>query len=247
MKKYYLLFLLLFSYELSNSQSFNWANSFGSTGFDQSVAITSDLANNSYNTGRYEGTVNFDPSASASSLQSNGGSDIFISKYSDGGSFIWAKGIGGTSSLDFGRAIAVDKGANIYLTGTFGGTVDFDPGTGVTNLTATSTDAFLAKYDSSGAFIWVVQFGGRGNEEGRAIAIDKSSNIYLSGFFSDSFRHPSNSNSSLSSSGSNDIFNAKIDSAGKLIWIHKIGGTGSDKGLRISRPKESKERHHPIS
>lgn len=232
MRKFYCIIVFITIHHLSVGQSFNWANTYGSTGFDQSVAITSDDANNTYNTGRFQGTVDFDPSASTTNLQSNGGSDIFIAKYADNGDLIWAKGIGGTTSSDLGRSLAIDSENNIYISGTFGGTVDFDPGTSSTNLTATGADAFVAKYDSSGAFLWVTQFGGSNNEEGRSITIDKADNIYLTGNFSGSLTYQLNStNTTLNSSGSDDIFNAKLDSTGKIIWVHKIGGTSSDKGL----------------
>ena len=54
----------------------------------------------------------------------------------------WAKAMGGTS-LDQGRSVAVDGAGNVYTTGFFNGTVDFDPNTGVFNLTSTSNQDIL--------------------------------------------------------------------------------------------------------
>src|SRR3990172_3253311 len=69
-------------------------------------------------------------------------------------SFILAKQMGGTSK-DYGTSIAVDGSGNVYTTGVFAGTADFDPGSGTFNLTsAGSYDIFISKLDASGNFLW---------------------------------------------------------------------------------------------
>ena len=67
---------------------------------------------------------------------------------------LWAKQMGGNSS-DYGLAIATDASVNVYTTGYFIGTVDFDPGPGVFNLTSVgSTDIFITKFDAGGNLVW---------------------------------------------------------------------------------------------
>ena len=67
---------------------------------------------------------------------------------------------GGTLN-DSGLSIAVDSGGNVYTTGYFEGTADFNPGTGITNLTSAGyKDVFVSKLDSSGELIWAKSFGG---------------------------------------------------------------------------------------
>lgn len=94
----------------------------------------------------------------------------------------WAKTFVGNSEA-YGYSIAVDSFGNVYTTGYFGslisgGTVDFNPGTGVDNLTsAGSKDFFISKLDALGNFIWVKQIGGVGTEEGYSIAVDAIGNV----------------------------------------------------------------------
>jgi len=82
------------------------------------------------------------------------------------------------------RSVAVDSSGNVYTTGHFGGTVDFDPGAGTTNLTSNGhEDVFVSKLDSSGDLVWAKSFGGTGRDRGWAVAVDSSGNVYTAGFF----------------------------------------------------------------
>src|SRR4051812_6579458 len=92
--------------------------------------------------------------------------------------FEWATEAG-ASGNDFCNSIAVDAAGNVFATGGFYGTVDFDPGPGVFNLTsAGATDIFISKSDSAGNLIWAKQLGGTGNDLGNLIKIDGKENIY---------------------------------------------------------------------
>ncbi|MCH2225922.1 MAG: hypothetical protein MK066_14225 [Crocinitomicaceae bacterium] len=92
-------------------------------------------------------------------LTSNGTHEIFIQKIDQNGNLIWVKSLGETA-VDLGLSIAEDDIFNIYVSGRFGNTVDFDPGPGTQNLTALGgSDCFLLKIDSNGDFLDVDQFG----------------------------------------------------------------------------------------
>ena len=98
--------------------------------------------------------------------------------------FGWAKNMGGTN-LDSGYAMAIDGGGNVYTTGIFSGTADFDPGAGIHNLTSVgSYDIFISKLDVNGNFVWAKSMGGTGYDLGGAIAVDVSGNLYITGSFS---------------------------------------------------------------
>lgn len=96
---------------------------------------------------------------------------------------VWAKSIGGTLN-DIGRSIAIDVAGNVYTTGVFQGTEDFDPGPGVVNLTSVGgSDIFISKLDASGNFVWAKNIGGSSDDNGYSIAVDASGNVFTSGFF----------------------------------------------------------------
>jgi len=143
----------IFISKLDANGNFVWAKSMGDTFFDDESSIAIDASGNVYTTGSFWGTVDFDPGAGISNLISAGESDIFISKLDANGNFVWAKRMGGTSSDIASSSIAIDAAGNVYTTGYFSGTVDFDPGAGVSNLiSAGESDIFISKlsqYDLS--------------------------------------------------------------------------------------------------
>ncbi|HUE72041.1 MAG TPA: Calx-beta domain-containing protein [Pirellulaceae bacterium] len=110
-----------------------------------------DAAGSIYSTSGFSGTIDADPGPGTFNLTSAGSNDVLVSKFDSAGNFVWAASMGGTGS-DIGRAIALDGDGNIYTTGSFQATADFDPGAGVYNLTSTldangntTSDVFISK------------------------------------------------------------------------------------------------------
>ena len=96
------------------------------------------------------GTVDFDPGAGTANLGTNGSYDVWVSKLDSSGNYVWAKSFGGTAG-DRGYSVAVDSSGNVYTTGYFADTVDFDPGAGTVELNLDGgVDIFVLKLDSSG-------------------------------------------------------------------------------------------------
>src|SRR5262245_6634547 len=106
---------------------------------------------------------------------------LFISStaFSQSSDFLWAKGIGGQND-ELGWSVATDASGNIYCTGMFRGTVDFDPGPGV--YTLTGNGCFIFKLDSAGNFSWAKQFAG-GYTHCTSIAVDHSGSVITTGSF----------------------------------------------------------------
>src|ERR1043166_7136006 len=117
----------LISFLVINSQPVNflWAKKFGSNGPDGGHAIWVDALGNSYTTGGFNGTVDFDPGPGTFNLTSAGSRDIFICKLNAAGNFVWARAMGGAANNDDAFAIALDGSGNVYTTGFFNGTADF--------------------------------------------------------------------------------------------------------------------------
>lgn len=213
-----------------------WSVTIGGSGKDVVYGVAVDAAANVYATGYFSNTVDFDPSTNTSNLTSNGGRDIFLAKYDSAGNLRWAFNTGGTISTAYeeGGQDLVVNGADVYLTGNFEGTADFDPGPGVNNLVSNGLlDIFLARYDTAGNYNWAFGIGSANKHDfSYGIDLDGAANIYIAGGFEEKVDFdPSGGVDTLVSASSNaqDIFLAKYDAAGTYQWALQAGGnTGVD-------------------
>ncbi|MDI1234455.1 MAG: SBBP repeat-containing protein [bacterium] len=226
----------IFLLKTAHNGEFLWVKQMGGNEDDYGNSITLDADGNIYLTGVFNGKSDFDPSTGIFNLTSNGPDDIFISKLDPSGNFIWAKSIGGITS-DWSNSISVDNSSNIFLTGFFNSTVDFDPNGGIYELTAKGSDIFILKLNNNGNFLWAKQFSGMGdNESGASIATDMAGNVYTTGRFNmtTDFDPDVNAIFNQTSNGEEDIFVSKLDSNGEFIWAKSFGGIGMDNGNTIS-------------
>ena len=122
-------------------------------GADAHMRVAADPIGNTYVVGSFSGTANFDPAATtAVNLTSHGGTDVFVAKYGFGGKLVWAKSAGGIGD-DSAADVAFDGAGNVYIGGTFNGTVDFNPGADAANQTAAiGGSAFAWKLDINGNY-----------------------------------------------------------------------------------------------
>ena len=215
----------VFVAKYDTSGTAQWARSIGGTSSDTGRSIATDSAGNVYVTGIYYGSVTIG-STTLNSLYSY---DTFVVKYDTSGTVQWAKSIGGTNS-DYGYGIAADSAGNVYVTGIYSGTATFAPGTTLTS--AGYSDAFVAKYNTSGTVQWAKSIGGTINDSGQAIATDNNGNVYVTGYYGGTATFAPGT--TLTSEGSNDAFVAKYDTSGTVQWATSIGGTGSDIGYGIA-------------
>jgi hypothetical protein len=145
----------VFILKLDIAGNFIWVKKIGGTGVDYGRAITHDIVGNIVISGMFEGNVDFDPGVNSNNLLSLGTRDIFIEKIDSNGDFLWAKQIGGPGAYGGSNSITIDTHDKIYITGNSLGTLDFDTGIGVYNLSSPgSAKQFSVKLSSAGEFVW---------------------------------------------------------------------------------------------
>lgn len=237
---YLALFFFCFFSSLVHAQvpQLAWAHGAGSTAFDAGNAIAIDAQGNTYTTGFYAGTVDFDPSSGVYNLTATGNSSMFILKLNAAGNLVWAKSIGGDGRVE-GNGIAVAPSGNIYITGMFSGTVDFDLGPGFDTITNAdnpcNTEIFILKLNNSGNFVWGKSVAGVApictseTDDGFSLDLDQSENVYVSGIFSGHADfNPSTAPADtviLRTAGysyENDLFILKLDAAGNYKWVKQV-------------------------
>ncbi|MFN7141162.1 MAG: SBBP repeat-containing protein, partial [Limisphaerales bacterium] len=155
-----------------------WVRRAGSANNDSGINLKVDSTGNVYVTGFFRSVADFGGVTLTSTNGAPIRSDLFLVKYDSSGNTLWARQAGGSGD-DVGYDIAIGA-EHVYLTGYFQNTATF----GSTNLTSSgSSDIFLAKYTTAGELVWVTKAGGTQGDVARAIGLDASENIYITGRF----------------------------------------------------------------
>lgn len=211
-----------------------WVQAFGSTGLDWATDVALDPAGNVWLVGRYAGTVDFDNGIGVANETGVNGNGAFVLKLTSAGAFQWV----GTISENL-TALAVDPAGNVFVTGQYNGVRDFDPGPGTFTLTSQDTaDAFLAKLDNNGGFLWAKSWGGSAlyfnGDTAVDVAVDQDGNAYVTGeFMGVADLDPGESTVSVTSSGTHDMYVSKFDTDGNLAWARVIDGFAAPRALAI--------------
>ena len=202
-----------------------WSQRFGSTGIDIGYGVAVAPSGSVFLTGQFTGTVNF----GGANLVSAGSSDMFLAKYNSAGVHQWSQRFGGASGGDSGYGVAVDASDNVVMAGTFNGTTDFGGGS---QTSAGSSDIVLAKYSSTGAYLWNLATGGTTGEAARGIVVDGGGNVLATG----NFTGPANFGGAIlttTGAGDNDIFLVKFDPLTGPPAISTIADVGNDQGRQV--------------
>ena len=213
----------IFVLKLNSSGVFQWVKTYGGTSNEYGYDIALDSSGNTYITGTFLGTVDFGGGNITAAVLI----DTFVIKTNSSGVFQWVKTYGGSAS-EFGYRIAVDSSDNVYITGHFTGTLDFGGG----NVTSVGNeDIFVLKLNSSGVFQWVKTYGDTSADFGYGIAVDSSSNVYITGYFNETVDF---GGGDITSVGNQDIFVLKLNSSGVFQWVKTYGDTLSDWGYGVA-------------
>ena len=228
--------LLLVCYD--SQGGVNWARQIGGPGNEQlgDVAIDAKYPDHVYVTGSFGSTLSIQTTlGNYKTLTSAGGSDAFAVKYTAStGEVKWARQMGGTGN-DYGNGIDVDGTGNVYLAGSFTGTLKFTLVNVTTYVTSKgNSDIIMIKYDPNGVLKMLRKLGDTGYDAGMAVSVhDPTGDIYLTGGYAPA-SHPTTS----------DVFTAKYNASGTLQW-NKLAGTAatadqgqdlvaSDKGVYVT-------------
>lgn len=231
-----------FLLSLSNEGNFNWVKQFRCNGFTLLSGLEVDDSNNIFLSGIFLGSVDLNPSATASTIITSNSvstgaiSSAFIAKYSSSGDLIWNRHIRGTAPTDiFMTFIKKDSDNNIIMTGSLKGFASFLP----TTTSLSSNDfytSFLVKYDPNGNLVWTRQFGiPTGTQTSfftasftSSLTLDACNTIYVSGEFQGNCDFdPSSEQKTLSTlTNTTDAFLAVYSPEGNHQWSMDIGDTG---------------------
>ncbi len=200
-----------------------WAKSAGGSDDDEGTSVAVDGSGNVYVCGSFESaSINF--GTAALNNNSNAGlADIFLVKYNAAGSLQWAKTYG-DGLQEVANDIAVDAAGNIAMTGNFFSLSVLFGNYGVIN--SGVSDAFVAKFNTNGSALWAKRIGGGQTDNGVGVGIDGNGNVYVAGDYNSNT--VSSFSPALSNSGGFDIFLAKFDNSGNVLFSQRYGGSGDE-------------------
>ena len=184
-----------------------WTKQLGTSANDSYGAVAVDGFGNAFISGWTRGSLGG---------INMGSDDAFLAKYDTAGNLLWIKQIG-TGAWDLSFSVAVDASGNAFISGYTTGNL------GGTN--AGNSDAFLAKYDPNGNLFWIKQFGTSADDSSYSVAVDASGNAFISGLTSGSLGG--------TNVGSEDVFLAKFDPNGNLLWTEQIGTIAPERSRSV--------------
>jgi hypothetical protein len=209
---------------------------FGGQENDEGMDLEVDSRGDLYVTALLASTADVDPGPGVVERKAEGPADVFVAKYGADLSHQWSFRVGGAGE-DQGAGIDVDGQGNVYVSGSFQGAVDFDPGLGERVLTSAGVnDLFIAKYDASGGHLWSHRMGGPGNDTMApgGIELDASGHVLTTGRFTGAVDFdPGAGTSILQSAGAEDAFVARFRPEGAYDLAFRIGGSAQDGGHRV--------------
>lgn len=211
------------------SQTGNYINAvkIGGTAIDSPRSIKiMNTTNDIVIVGSFQGVCNFNIAPLTTTASSAGYEDIFFACYSNSLTLNWAKTLGGVTT-EYATSVDVDASNNVFITGCFNGSIDFDPGVQTNTLTSLSgsPDIFVAKYDNLGNYLMAFNIGTTSTDGPSRIVIDALNNIYVGGYVAGSVADydPSPATATINPvSAYRYGFIAKYNNTGAFAWVNAI-------------------------
>lgn len=218
----------------------DWATSFGGNNDDDVSGIAIDGAGNVVATGTFfSGTT-----IGSQSLNSVGGRDMYLAKFSDASGAVLFATRFGTLNDESGATLTVDGADAIFLAGQFAGMINF--GTGTMMTTGANTDAFLAKFSVAGSCTWAKQFGGAAGgvqtaARATSVSVNSTGDVVLTGQFFGEMSLGGSTLSAVVSGANKDVFAARLTGGnGDHISSIRAGGQGDESAAGVIQTSDSK-------
>ncbi len=229
MKKLHLILsLLVLCTCYLNAQKVNWASKIGYTSGSDFHTVTDaaiDSFDNVYILGVIAGTTDFDPGAGTAVHSNPTGTDAFLAKYDRDGNYLWHRVFTGTGD-DFAQQLEVDQNNNVYVLLDAGNQIQLNPA----GSSVTGYESVLAKYSSTGYYIWHKNFTGGSSKSLQSLAVNSGANrVFVGGKFTSGTLTTPSGLANLSASNGKG-FMAAFDLNGNSQWITSFGQQNSGLG-----------------
>jgi hypothetical protein len=200
-----------------------WATRAGGMSGDSARSVSALPDGGAIVTGSFMDTAIF----GGTTLTSTGFDDVFVARVNPSGTWAWATGAG-NAGIDLAHSVSALADGGAVITGYFSGTITF----GSATLVSTgSSDVFVARINPNGTWGWATHAGGTGSDFGYSVSALPDGSAIVTGYFNGTAGF---GGANLTSTGSDDVFVARIDPAGTWAWATRAGGTGSDYGFGVS-------------
>ncbi len=212
----------------------DWATYFGGSGNETGTGVVCNTNGDPFITGYTNSTATIATTGANQSTFGGGTRDAFVAKFDNNGAIIWATYFGGSGD-DQATGITCDAEGNVIIVGVTNSTDIAVPGAFQAAI-AGLTDAFVAKFNTSGILKWATYYGDSGDDKGTGVACDASSNVFISGITNSTvgIASPSGAYQAAFGGGLNDAFLVKFDSVGARKWATYYGGSGDDQGKGVA-------------
>tara|TARA_B100001287_G_scaffold274927_1_gene281324 strand:- start:299 stop:1894 length:1596 start_codon:yes stop_codon:yes gene_type:complete len=212
----------LFVSKISDSGQVIWVKIFSSQDQVNPERITLGNADEIYLTGSFEGNLLVEGNI----LSNTSNSDFFLIKLDSLGDVLWSKSAGGSDDIN-SEGLVVDQNGNTFLIGYFEDQAYFLTDTLISQ---DDKDGFLVKLDSSGNELWVKSFQGNSDVCPKDICIDSDTNVYVTGSIESSTLFDT---LLISNTSGIDLFVAKFNNNGEILWGKGVGGTDDIESFSI--------------
>ena len=225
--KHLFILILLFYFQISNSQTYDWVNLIGGDGFDFSNQVAIDDEGNVYNSGFYR-DGNFMISDSILPFVDN--MDSYFAKYSSSGDLLWVIPLYGLGKWDRTEAIQVDNNGDVYLLSTVENELSIGDQEDILIPEENIFDILLMKFTAQGELLWHKIFGGSGSNLGYNMLLNDQEIILVGHFLETLVMGDFELNAD-----DQDMFITSLDLDGNVNWAQKYGGTGLDRLYSVAK------------